>query len=130
MNRLLALAVVIALGAGGVQATATYCQDPTTHKRISCKTVPAAASTPMKPVAATTPTAPAYPAPAKKPSMFAGMMKPKPETAPMQSPTPMTGTTPSTASMASGGRKTPNCVNGKLCGMSCIKATDVCHKPS
>jgi hypothetical protein len=32
--------------------------------------------------------------------------------------------------MASGGRKTPNCVKGKLCGNSCIKATDVCHKPT
>jgi hypothetical protein len=31
--------------------------------------------------------------------------------------------------MASGGRKPPNCTKGKLCGMSCIKATDVCHKP-
>jgi hypothetical protein len=130
MNRILAFAVVIALGAGGVQAKKVYCQDPTTHKRISCKTVPSAASTPMKPIAATKPTEPAYPAPAKKPSMFAGMMKPKPATAPMQSPAPMTRMAPSTASMASGGRKTPNCVKGKLCGNSCIKATDVCHKPS
>jgi hypothetical protein len=130
MKRLLALAVVIALGAGGAQAKTAYCQDPTTHKRISCKTVPAAASTPMKPVAATTPTEPAYPTPKTKPSMFAGMMKPKPATAPMQSPAPATRTAPSAASMASGGRRTPNCVKGKLCGMSCIKATDVCHKPS
>ena len=46
--------------------------------------VPAAASTPTKPVVAATPTAPAYPAPAKKRSMFAGMMKPKPAAAPMR----------------------------------------------
>jgi hypothetical protein len=132
MKRILALVVVVALGAGGVQAKTAYCKDQTTHKRISCKTVtaPAAASTPMKPVAATQPTEPAYkPAPTKKPSMFSGMMKPKPATAPMQSPAPATRTATSTASMASGGRKTPNCVKGKLCGMSCIKATDVCHKP-
>jgi hypothetical protein len=37
---------------------------------------------------------------------------------------------PTTTSMASGGRKVPNCTKGKLCGNSCIKATDVCHKPS
>ena len=133
MERLLALAVVLALSAGATQAKTAYCTDPTTHKRISCKTLPAAASTPSKPVAATTPTAPAYPAPAKKPSMFAGMMKPKPAAttpaAPMQSPVPATRMAASTASMASGGRKTPNCTKGKLCGGSCIKATDVCHKP-
>jgi len=38
-NRLLALAVVVALGTGGAQAKTAYCQDPTTHKRISCKSV-------------------------------------------------------------------------------------------
>ena len=127
MKRLLALAVVVALGAGAAQAKTAYCQDPTTHKRISCK---AAAATPAPAVA----TAPAMAAPpTKKPSMFSGMMKPKAAAttpaAPMQSPMPATRTAPSTASMASGGRKAPKCVTGKLCGMSCIKATDVCHKP-
>ena len=36
-KRLLALAVIVALGAGSAQAKNAYCQDPTTHKRISCK---------------------------------------------------------------------------------------------
>ncbi len=126
MKRILALAVILALGSGAAQAKAAYCQDPTTHKRISCK---AAAATPAPAAAMAAPAA----APAKKPSMFSGMMKPKTTAttspAPMQSSAPMTRTAPSTASMASGGRKPPNCTKGKLCGMSCIKATDVCHKP-
>ena len=129
MKRLLALAVVIALGAGAAQAKAAYCQDPTTHKRISCK---AAAATPAPAAATAAKQAPAMAAaPAKKPSMFAGMMKPKAAApaAPMQSmtkPAPMT-----TAQMASPGTKAaPHCIKGKLCGMSCIKATDVCHKPA
>ena len=45
MNRFFALAVVIALSAGAAQAKATYCQDPTTHKRISCKTAHGGRST-------------------------------------------------------------------------------------
>ena len=130
MKRLLALAVVIALGAAGGQAQAAYCKDPTTHKRISCK---AAAATPAPAAATASKPAPAMAAaPAKKPSMFAGMMKPKATVpaATTQSPAPATRTVASTASMASGGRKAPHCVKGKLCGMSCIKATDVCHKPT
>ena len=128
MKHLLSLSVIIALGAGGVQAKASYCQDPTTHKRISCKTVPAAASAPTKPLAATTPTATVSPAPAKKPSMFAGTMKPK--TAP--GPAAPTGTPVPMMSKAPGqeAKTLPRCVRGKLCGMSCIKATDICHKPS
>lgn len=124
MKRLLALAVVVALGAAATQADAAYCKDPTTHKRISCKT---AGATPA--AAAATPMAATEAKPAKKPSMLSRMMTPKAATVPMQSPSPATRTAPSTASMATGGPKTPNCVKGKLCGNSCIKATDVCHKP-
>ncbi|MEO8926939.1 MAG: hypothetical protein ABI306_07220 [Caulobacteraceae bacterium] len=33
--------------------------------------------------------------------------------------------------MASPAVKAPrNCVKGKACGNSCIKATDICHKPA
>lgn|GEM_PF-6569314 len=130
MKRILALAVVIALGAGAAQAKKAYCQDPTTHKRISCKTVPAAASTPTKPVAATKPTAPAYPAPAKRPSIFSGMMKPKvAPSGPMQSPAPagFVGNNGSALSRTGGA---PNCKKGKVCGHSCIAMDKVCHKPS
>ncbi len=122
MKRLLAIAVLIAFGAGGVQAKAAYCQDQTTHKRISCKTAPSSASTPTKPVAATKPTEPAYPFPAKKPSMVSGMMKPTSAT-PMRSPPP----TASSAAMATGGA--PHCSKGKVCGHSCIAMEKVCHKP-
>ena len=53
------LAIVVALGAGATHAKTACCQDPTTHKRISCKT---AGATPA-PAAATPVTAtPAAPA--------------------------------------------------------------------
>jgi hypothetical protein len=129
MKRLLAFAVVIALGAGAANAKAAYCQDPTTHKRISCKaqaitTESGKSLTTEKGQPITTET------PAKKPSMFSGMMKPKPApTTPMQSPASATPMAPTVSTMASG-KKAPNCVRGKLCGNSCIKATDICHKPS
>ncbi len=98
MKRLLALAVILALGAGGAHAKS--CTDPATHKFVKCgAAAPATTAAPTKAV-----------------------MSPAPATP--------TKTAPSVASMASGGRKTPNCVKGKLCGNSCIKATDVCHKPT
>ena len=128
MNYVVSLAIVIALGAGTVQAKTAYCQDSTTHKRISCKTAGATPATPAANSVAATPAAPT-----KKPSMFAAMMKPKPVTpaAPMQSPAPRSTPSPlTTAAMASRStRAAPHCVKGKACGNSCIKATDVCHKP-
>jgi hypothetical protein len=33
-------------------------------------------------------------------------------------------------SMCHAGRAPKHCVKGKACGSTCIKATDVCHKPS
>lgn len=125
----IALAVVLALSAGGTQAKATYCQDPTTHKRISCKTAPVTAAPAMMATTAA--------APAKKPSMLSRMMKPKPATtatasAPMQSPAPTNRPAPvTTAQMASpetGGA--PHCTKGKVCGHSCIAVAKICHKPS
>ena len=115
MNRLLSLAVVIALGAGAAQAKATYCQDLTTHKRISCKTAPV--------TAAPATMAPAAAAPAKKPSMFSGLMKPKPAT----TSDAVALSASSSAAMATGGA--PHCTKGKVCGHSCIAMAKVCHKP-
>ena len=34
-----------------------------------------------------------------------------------------------TTSAVATGKKPPHCTKGKLCGNTCIKATDVCHKP-
>jgi hypothetical protein len=43
---------------------------------------------------------------------------------------PATPPPASTAPMATAaGVKVKHCVKGKACGNSCIKATDVCHKP-
>lgn len=158
MKRLLALAIVLALGAGGAHAKEAYCKDPTTHKRISCKAAAAtpAAAVPMAaaPAAsakksycqdptshkrisckavggaslAVTPTpamaaTPIGAVPAKRPSMFSGMMKPKPATAPTQSPAP----TSSSSMTATGGA--PHCTKGKVCGHSCIAMDKICHKP-
>ena len=61
--------IALALGAGPVMAKATYCMDPTTHKRISCKTAPprtqvAQAATPAAAAPPTVAAASAPPAPA------------------------------------------------------------------
>jgi hypothetical protein len=48
-----------------------------------------------------------------------------PAVAPAAAPAPMMSKAPGQAA-----KTPPHCVKGKLCGMSCIKATDVCHKPS
>ncbi len=129
MNRLLAFALIVSLGAGAVHAKATYCQDPTTHKRISCKTAPVSAAPAMMATTLATP--------AKKPSMLSRMMKPKPATTatasdPIQSPAPTNRPAPvTTAQMASpetGGA--PHCTKGKVCGHSCIAVAKICHKPS
>jgi hypothetical protein len=51
------VAMALALSAGPAMAKATYCMDPTTHKRISCTTAPpstkaARAAVPAGPVPA------------------------------------------------------------------------------
>ena len=132
MTHILKLVLLVALSAGAARgqtpsaapakAKAAYCQDATTHKRISCKTA-AASARGVAPAAA----APAVPA--KKPSMMAAFMKPKaaastPAPTPMQSPAP----TSSPAAMATGGA--PHCTKGKVCGHSCIAPDKICHKPS
>lgn len=122
MNRILALAIIIALGAGCAQAKKAYCTDPTSHKRISCKASTATPAAPS-PMAASTPMANSpttTTAPAKKPSMMSSFMKPKPaprSTEQMASP-----------AMATGGA--PHCTKGKVCGHSCVAVAKVCHKPS
>ena len=108
MKHAVALAIVLALGAGAAHAKS--CTDPTTHKFVKC-------------TAATAPAAPASTAPAKKPSMLSGLMRPKTaSSAPAQSPAPTSST------IATGGA--PHCSKGKVCGHSCIAMDKVCHKPS
>jgi len=48
MRTLMMMSIVFAFAAGPVLATTTHCQDPVTHKRISCKnaTAPASQATP------------------------------------------------------------------------------------
>lgn len=116
MKRLLAVAIVIALGAGAAQAKTAYCQDPTTHKRISCKAVGAVPAPATTIAAATKPAASAM-APAKAPAPT----KPVVSAAPAMSKAPV-------ASASTGGA--PHCTTGKACGHSCIAKDKVCHKPS
>ena len=95
------VAAILALGASPVLAKATYCQDPSTHKRISCKAAPAAAAM-AAPVAA----------PAAKPSLMSKMTAKKPAAA----------TTTAMAAPAAGHK-------GKKCGNSYIAMSKTCHKP-
>ena len=87
MKHAVALAIVLALGVG--TAHARSCTDPTTHKFVKC-------------TAAASSTEPATIAPAKKPSMLSGLMKPKTTSTPAQSPAPAS----SSSAMASGGAVT------------------------
>lgn len=48
---------IFLLSAGPVLATSTYCQDPVTHKRISCKTAPTPTTPTNKPATHTSPMA-------------------------------------------------------------------------
>ena len=130
MKRLLALAVVLALGAGSVQAKAAYCQDKTTHKRISCK-VAATIANPATMTPALTAGGTLAP-PAKKPGLLSGLMKPKASApSPTQSPIPprVISTNGSNLSRSGETGGAPHCTKGKVCGHSCIALDKVCHKP-
>ena len=107
MKNTLAIAMILALGAGPVLAATTYCTDPTTHKRISCKTTPAktATATPAKAATAT-------PAKAATPTTAAA------KTATAAKPAAATSKTASATTAH----------KGKKCGNSYIAANKVCHK--
>ena len=112
MKTVLSIAVILALGASPVLAKAAYCKDPTTHKRISCKVAPAAA----------TPAKAEMTAPAAKPakiSMFARKPAATAMAAPAAKPTAMA---------ASGLTASGKPHKGIKCGNSYIAANKVCHK--
>ena len=107
MKTALSIAVILALGASPVLAKAVYCQDPTTHKRISCKAAPAKA---------------AMAAPATKPAKTSMFAK-KPATTAMAAPVAKP-----TAMAASGLTASGKPHKGIKCGNSYIAANKVCHK--
>lgn len=112
MKSALTIAIVLALGASPVLAKATYCKDPTTHKRISCKVAAA-------PAAAAAPAKAAMAAPAAKPAKHSFFAK-KPA---------MATTAPAPTAMAASGLTAigkPH--KGIKCGNSYIAANKVCHK--